>query len=325
MYTMLINKNSSIKNIIKSFLDAIIINDNFKKFISNNKLNQLIDLKIRYFTLYNKKSGIPLIKSYCKIKYDFIKKINEEYCFAKFSAYSLLDINNQGFDSITTSTYICLLKKISNHWFIEYISDIESLEYSIDYKNLDDFVHIYNSLLDKEISKYNSLLLNFNTLNINFNNTLQTTSILKKTLYKKTKAVEYAEKYALTYNKEYENFNENGGDCTNFVSQVINYAGIPTSSTWKPYSNSWIRVKELRDYLIYNNLAYEIATLNHNCIGCIIQFFSPIKNTWAHSAIITYKVGNTFLYCCHSYDKLIYPLSYVYPSVYPKIRIIIPY
>lgn len=325
MYTMMISKNISIKNTIKSFLDSVVIDDDFKKFTSNNKLNELINLKTKYFTLYNKKSGIPLVKSYGKIKYDFIKKINEEYCLAKFSAYSLFDINNQGFDSITISTYICLLKKISNKWFIEYISDIESLQQPIDYKHLNNFINIYNDLLDNEIKKYKSLLLNFNTLNINTNNTIQVTSKFKSSSYEKVKAVEYAEKYALNYNKEYENFDENGGDCTNFVSQVVNYAGISTSSTWKPYSNSWVRVKELRDYLIYNNLAYETTTLNHNCIGCIVQFFSPIKHTWSHSAIITYIVGNTCLYCCHSYDKLNYPLSYVYPSIYPKIRIIIPY
>lgn len=325
MYTTIINKNNSIKNIIKSFLDNILINNDFKRFVSNSKLNKLLNLKIKYFTLYNKKNGIPIIKSYCKIKYDFIKKIDEEFCLTKFSAYSLLDINNQGFDSIITSTYICLLKKISNQWLIEYISDIESLEYIIDYNKLGNFIYIYNDLLDKEILKYNSLLLNFNTLNINIDDTIQTTSLLKKTLYQKDKAIEYAEKYALTYNKQYENFDENGGDCTNFVSQAVNYAGIPLSSTWKPYSNSWVRVKELRDYLIYNNLAYEITNLNYQCVGCIIQFFSPIKNKWAHSAIITHKLSNTFLYCCHSFDKLNYPLSYVYPSIYPKIRILIPY
>ena len=325
MDTTIIKKNSSIKNTIKTFLDNILINTDFKKFISNSKLNYLLDLKIKYFFLYNKKNGIPIIKSYCKVKYDFIKKIDEQFCLTKFSAYSLLDINNQAFDSIITSTYICLLKKISNEWFIEFISDIESLKYIIDYNNLKNFIYIYNDLLNKEISKYKSLLLNFNTLNINIADTIQTALPLNKTLYQKDKAIEYAEKYALTYNKQYENFDENGGDCTNFVSQTINYAGITLSSTWKPYSNSWVRVKELHDYLIYNNLAYEVTNLNYQCIGCIIQFFSPIKNKWAHSAIITHKLDNTFLYCCHSFDKLNYPLSYVYPSIYPKIRILIPY
>lgn len=321
----MMSKNNSIKSTIKKFLNELLINNDFKRFTSNDKLNKLLDLKIKYFTLYNKKSSLPILNSYSKIKYDFIKHVDEDYSLVKFSAYSLFDINGEGFNSITISTYISLLKKISNKWFIEYISDIESLKYVINYKDPKAFILSYNALLDKEIDKYNSLLLNFNTLNININSTVSVSSVLKKTSYERIKAVKYAEKYALDYNKEYKDFDENGGDCTNFVSQTIHHAGIATSSTWKPYSNSWIRVKELRDYLIYNHLAYETTAIDQNCVGSIIQFFSPIKNTWAHSGIITYNTGNTCLYCCHSYDKLNYPLSYVYPSIYPKIRIIIPY
>lgn len=325
MYNIIMSKKNSIKTTIKQFLNNILANNDFKKFTSNDKLNELIDLKIKYFTLYNKKSSIPVLNSYSKIKYDFIKQVDEDCSLVKFSVYSLFDIDGGSFNSITISTYISLLKKISNKWFIEYISDIESLKDVVNYKDSKAFILSYNTLLDNEIHKYNSLLLNFNTLNININNTVAVSSVLKNTSYERVKAVKYAEKYALDYNKEYKDFDKNGGDCTNFVSQTIHYAGISTSSTWKPYSNSWIRVKELRDYLIYNHLAYETTTLDQNCVGSIIQFFSPIKNTWSHSGIITYITGNTCLYCCHSYDKLNYPLSYVYPNMYPKIRIIIPY
>lgn len=325
MYNIIMGKKSSIKTTIKQFFNAILTTNNFKQFISNDKLNKLLDLKIKYFTLYDKKSSLPILDSYSKIKYDFIKQVDEDYSLVKFSVYSIFDINGNPFNSITTSTYISLLKKLSDKWFIEYISDIESLKDIVNYKDPKTFILSYNTLLDNEIYKYNSLLLNFNTLNINIKSTITASSVFKKTSYSKPKAVEYAEKYALNYNKEYIDFDKNGGDCTNFVSQTIRYAGIETSSTWKPYSNPWVRVQELRDYLLYNHLAYETRNIDQNCVGSIIQFFSPIKNTWSHSGIITYNTGNTCLYCCHSYDKLNYPLSYVYPNIYPKIRIVTPY
>ncbi|MBY0757452.1 amidase domain-containing protein [Clostridium sardiniense] len=325
MYNIIMSKKSSVKTTIKQFLNAIFSNNNFKQLISNDKLNELLDLKIKYFTLYNKKSSLPILDSYSKIKYDFIKEVDENYSLVKFSVYSIFDIDGNSFNSITTSTYISLLKKISDKWFIDYISDIESLKDTVNYKDPKTFILFYNTLLDNEIDKYNSLLLNFNTLNINIKSTVAASSVLKKTSYSKSKAVEYAEKYALNYNKEYIDFDKNGGDCTNFVSQTIHYAGIKTSSTWKPYSNPWVRVNELRNYLIYNHLAFETTNIDQNCVGSIIQFFSPIKNTWSHSGIITYNTGNTCLYCYHSYDKLNYPLSYVYPNIYPKIRIVVPY
>ena len=133
--------------------------------------------------------------------------------------------------------------------------------------------------------------------------------------------IKYARKYALNYNSNYTNFNNSGGDCTNFVSQALNFAGLKQSSIWKPYTASWIMVVHLRDYLIKNSFATEYDHIPADPVGTIIQFFSPIKKRFSHTGIITdiMKDGE-LLYCCHDYDKLDFPLSETYPIFYQRIR-----
>ena len=50
----------------------------------------------------------------------------------------------------------------------------------------------------------------------------EATKMTKK--YERKKAIQYAQKWALKRNPNYYNYDDIGGDCTNFVSQCI-YAG----------------------------------------------------------------------------------------------------
>lgn len=136
-------------------------------------------------------------------------------------------------------------------------------------------------------------------------------------------AVSYARKYALNYNENYNSFNENGGDCTNYVSQCLKEGGLSHTTLWKPYSNSWIRVNELYNFIVKKGYGKEIKFKDSFKVGSIIQFYSNEKGFYSHSGIITQVLGNgDCLYCCHSYDKLDYPLSQIYPFFYDKYRII---
>lgn len=46
-----------------------------------------------------------------------------------------------------------------------------------------------------------------------------TKNVKAATVYNPSKAVAYARKYALSYNSAFHNYNPDGGDCANFVSQ----------------------------------------------------------------------------------------------------------
>ncbi|MDR3596255.1 amidase domain-containing protein [Clostridium sp.] len=134
-------------------------------------------------------------------------------------------------------------------------------------------------------------------------------------------ACAYAEAFALDPNPNYKYFGGIGGDCANFISQIIHAGGISKTYTWTPYTNAWIRVENLYSYMIGKNLGTAIPNDSLLSKGCLIQFYTPAIGKYFHSGFITYKLpNNDCLYCCHSYNKLNYPLSEIYPNRYPKLR-----
>lgn len=298
-----------------------------KKFISNKNLINLFKLINcnSYFLLFylNKlefKNSLYLSNSIKNIKQDirFLdSKIDNNTIFQKVSVktnFKTFNINSTSF-----KLYYFIISKKEKKYVIDFVIDEE--EFPILFKliesnnNLCSFDYI-NLFFKEKFNMYisNSTIYKYNSKDISF-----------RCNFNKKKAIFYAEKYSLKYNPEYESFDKTGGDCTNFASQIINYGNVETDYAWKPYTIPWIRVNELRDYLIYNNLAVETDTLSENSTGSLIQFFHPDKQIWSHTGFITYSLKNDFLYCCHSYDKLNYPLSLSYPTVYKKIRIITLY
>lgn len=310
----LINVNS-LSKIIKnpSLIKEILLMNEFKQkwrnsldYIIINEKYKITDLKI-----IKDFSGIKVIT---KVIHSF--KIND-YLNDKTSKEIL--------------KYIFFLKKDKLTWNI------------IDLYNEELFPKLYSKVIENKFNYFdknnNSISLLRDSLKIDFwqnkinnidtliecysHNTIYNFQRNKSSKFNKEMAVNYSRKYALNYNNLYKNFSNIGGDCTNFVSQCLTVGGIPTSKTWKPYSNSWIRVIDLYDYLINNNYGY-----NHNINikfepGDIIQFFSNKKGTFSHSGIISKALYNgDYLYCCHSYDKLDFPLSEVFPILYNKFRII---
>jgi hypothetical protein len=136
-----------------------------------------------------------------------------------------------------------------------------------------------------------------------------------------TAACAYAEAFALTPNPKYKNFENIGGDCTNFISQILFAGGLKQNNSWKPYTMPWIRVEDLYLYLTKNKLAIHLPNENSLSRGCVIQFYTPEIGRYFHNGFITYELqNNDFLYCCHSYNKLNYPLSQIYPHRYPVLR-----
>lgn len=220
--------------------------------------------------------------------------------------------------------YIFILKKVNNKWkLIDYCYEEENPDYfdalfSDDLsESLRNSSNIWQSKLDnieglfcefKSISKCNNVISNYIMIDSSIN---------------KQKVCEYAEAYALKRNSLYRDFENAGGDCTNFISQALFYGGLKKTDSWQPYTAPWIRVKNLRDYLVFNGLATELPNVGKNFLGEIVQFSINEYDTWTHSVIITSKLPNDdYLYCCHSYDKLNYPLSKSYPIIYPKIRVL---
>ena len=227
--------------------------------------------------------------------------------------------------SVTIENYIIIIEKSHlNYNFVMLV-------------NSEDDVLLYDRLLKNNLSSIIETL-NTNSLHLWENkisnlDSLYNSFILLSSKSKKARssenefninnAIKYAEKYALIPNPNYKSFNGIGGDCTNFVSQIIHEGGLSKTQTWKPYSNSWVRVEELYSYLINNKLGINVSDISPFKKGNIIQFYTPQLGKFFHTGFITYELSNgDCLYCCHSYNKLNYPLSEIYPIIYPTLRAI---
>ena len=58
--------------------------------------------------------------------------------------------------------------------------------------------------------------------------------------YNRTNAAQYVYDYTGSFNPNYTNYTNYGGDCTNFVSQVLAAGGMPmTQSVSNPTTNDW--------------------------------------------------------------------------------------
>ncbi|HPO04554.1 MAG TPA: amidase domain-containing protein [Bacillota bacterium] len=148
--------------------------------------------------------------------------------------------------------------------------------------------------------------------------------MLINTEYNRNKAVLYAEQWAFGRNPAYLDFEELGGDCTNFVSQCI-YAGCgamnftPTFGWYYTSASNrapaWTGVQYLYNFLINNKKEgpYAItASSSEMAIGDIIQL-GRSNGHFYHSPIVCGIVDGRIFVSAHSYDAWMRPLnSYEY-------------
>ena len=145
--------------------------------------------------------------------------------------------------------------------------------------------------------------------------------------YNRIGAVNYAIKYALQPNKEYKYFqsiNEDGGDCTNFVSQCLKAGGASMDyNEHRPWwyntkqgtaSMCWAIAHSLYWYLRTNQSmnragikGLEVEGISELEIGDVV-FYENYQNTIFHAAIITSFIntnGNIVPRISqHSYNQL---------------------
>lgn len=105
-------------------------------------------------------------------------------------------------------------------------------------------------------------------------------------------------------------------DCTNFVSKAINKGGIPTDGTWYQGSNAWVRVIELRNWLVNKGYGTQYSNYSYALLGDIIQYYSKSYGNWRHSVIVTAKDNwSSYPYVsAHSGPQRNVLASYYYPN-----------
>lgn len=137
-------------------------------------------------------------------------------------------------------------------------------------------------------------------------------------LYDRLNAIYYAKIWAYNRNPQYFNFDDLGGDCTNFVSQCI-FAGsnvmnyTPTFGWYyislSDRSPSWTGVNYLYNFLTTNNTKGPFGRLTNQqnlMIGDIVQFGN--STTFHHSAIVV-SIKNGIYLASHTIDSYMREIS----------------
>ena len=135
--------------------------------------------------------------------------------------------------------------------------------------------------------------------------------------YNRINAVLYATRWALSRNPQYYDYNQIGGDCTNFVSQSV-YAGSGVMNYTRDFgwyyinandkSPSWTGVKFFYDFITTNEGPGpfgEEAPLSELLPGDVIQLGNE-NDVFYHSLILT-RIRNTprgrvYFVSAHSQD-----------------------
>lgn len=150
--------------------------------------------------------------------------------------------------------------------------------------------------------------------------------------YNREAAAAYAKKWALGRNKEYKDYENWGGDCTNFISQCLkagdipfDHSGIDVLKQWYWYSDNsrtptWTAAEPFYKYLTGNNndntsnygIYARLANYNELELGDIVQLI--YEGRAYHNMIITDVIleGDyliDYLICQHTSDLLNYLLS----------------
>lgn len=221
--------------------------------------------------------------------------------------------------------YIIILEHLHSKFKIQFLIENEDNPLLYDYILKTDLSYINNFIFCKSQNLWSN---KFSSIDLLYEDFITSRLISKDNTIKSrnssfnvSEACIYAETFALTPNPNYKSFDGIGGDCTNFISQILHAGSLRQTKAWKPYTNPWVRVEDLYVYLTTQKLGIKLPNENSLSKGCLIQFSTPIIGRFFHNGFITYELpNNDYLYCCHSYNKLNYPLSETFPNRYPILR-----
>lgn len=116
--------------------------------------------------------------------------------------------------------------------------------------------------------------------------------------YNRIAARDYAYKYWSSYNPAYTSYKGNGGDCANFVSQCLHAGGIPTDTTWKADSVSWIRASAVPSYMMNKGYATKTSYTNSTAGS-----FAYTSSGAGHAVLVTINDGAKIAYTAHTTDR----------------------
>ena len=143
--------------------------------------------------------------------------------------------------------------------------------------------------------------------------------------YNRRGAYNYAKRWAFDRNPKYYDFENIGGDCTNFASQILHAGGCPMNNKqwtgWYYYdvnnrAPAWTGVEYFFKFLMNNEERGPIAKLsniNEVEIGDIVQINFGEDDIFDHSPVIVRieepRIPENIFIATHTYDRFDYSLA----------------
>ena len=147
---------------------------------------------------------------------------------------------------------------------------------------------------------------------------------MREIVYHRDDAIAYAKTWAFKRNPAYLDFEDLGGDCTNYASQCL-YAGSKVMNPkkvygWYYYSSSnrtasWTGVQYLYNFLVGNKGVGPYAVVADASAmepGDIVQL-GHANGHFYHSPVVVKKDADEIYVAAHTFDAYMRPLSsYIY-------------
>lgn len=108
------------------------------------------------------------------------------------------------------------------------------------------------------------------------------------------------------YNPAYQT--QGCADCANYASQSMYAGGIPTSSSWQPYTTSWIRADSFITYMVLNGYMTPTTNINECVAGYPFGLFNS-SGVCTHVMIMVSNDGVVRKFSAHTNDRLQYTWS----------------
>ena len=233
--------------------------------------------------------------------------------------------NYVGLDNLESETIdkmSVLFKKENNEWKISGIDGLTNYVLFVD----DEFGDDQISFDDKDclVKKYNDNVRKQKEVAIinPVKMMLEHDNLLRGTNYNRYTAIEYAMNHALSYNPNYHDFRNEGGDCTNFVSQCFAAGGIRQKTgnsgsvnCWyyrsaKDRSATWTGAAQLNKYLKggSSNIDIELTNFDHIDVGDLISLSNKKSGVVKHSIFVTGIVWASYghqdlIICAHTTNR----------------------
>ncbi|WNF00464.1 amidase domain-containing protein [Streptomyces luomodiensis] len=139
----------------------------------------------------------------------------------------------------------------------------------------------------------------------------------------------YAEKYWQNYNTAYRKFNDDGGDCTNFVSQALKAGGwAHQSGDYDDYhswwydtsyqSTSWVGANEWSWFTLDSKRATNLANVYDMGVGDVMQMDFDKDGSKDHTMVVTYRSASGVPYLTYhsvnTYRRSVASIIASYPN-----------